>query len=321
MSPDTSPPEPTDHDSWTVHALNIHGAIFERWVEDIVEKLEPPWKFIASQFPVEYPPPYGATRGHESTLDVWADHRTEKRWLSLLIECKKNDPRFVDWVFFRAKGKKAGLVSLSGVDIGMLERRPAEANAVRLIDVEKEGPLAPLADDARELRGQYEDMKRGEFTKTSTKAIGDAAYQVTLATHAIIDEQIRGVRAKIDQGTRGFDWERRLFLPIIATTANLFLADFDPAVVDRETGTIERSAVTLNPTEWLWYLYPVPRHLQFATADALSLTDRGFHFLATRVAIAVVRSGYLPTFLKDLPIGPGAWVEVKTSPTTGLANG
>jgi hypothetical protein len=187
-----------------------------------------------------------------------------------------------------------------------------------MIDVErKDGPLAPVANEARELRGQYEDLKRNEITRTSTKAIGEAAYQVALATHAIIDEQFRGTRDRSDDGKTVFDWERRLFMPVIATTAKLFLADFDPATVDSESGTIPTSALTLQPTEWLWYLYPVPRHLQFATTDSLTFTDKGLHFLASKLPIAVVRSGYLAAFLRQPPTDPTAWETLRTEPAAG----
>jgi len=94
----------------------------------------------------------------------------------------------------------------------------------------------------------------------------------------------------------------------IATTANLFIADFDPATVDEGTGTVRSDAVTLKETEWLWYLYPVPRHLQFAMDGALSLTDRGLHFVISKMPIAVVRSSYLAEFLKRPPTEPQQWV-------------
>lgn len=266
-------------------------------------------------FPVEYPPPHGAARGHESTLDVWADYRLDKKWLSLLIESKKNDPRFVDWVFLPARGREGGPISLSGVDIQKPAGRAADIKVVRMIDIErKDRPLAPIANEARELRGEYEDVKRNEITRTSTKAIGDAAYQVALATHAIIDEQFRGVRALRGDANFGSVWERRLFMPVIVTTANLYVADFDPAAVDPETGAIPHKAVALTPMSWLWYLYPVPRHLQFATNDLLAFTDKGLHFLATKLPIAVVRSSYLPEFLKNPPTDPAAWQPVKTPP-------
>jgi len=91
--------------------------------------------------------------------------------------------------------------------------------------------------------------------------------------------------------------------------------------VDPGTGTIPAPAVTLQPTEWLWYLYPVPRHLQFATGEALALIDRGLHFIFSKMPIAVVRSTYLAAFLTDLPTDPRQWVIPKEWVTPPAATG
>jgi len=160
MADEPSDKYPHDHHSWTVHVLNIHGAVFERWVEHVFEKAGSSWHVVATQFPVEYPPPRAFSRGFESTLDVWADYRVEKRWLSLLVECKKNDPRFIDWVFFRAKRKEGNAAPLNGLDIQQNKEGAHNISVVRVLDAErKDGPLAPVASDAscvantRTLRG------------------------------------------------------------------------------------------------------------------------------------------------------------------------
>jgi hypothetical protein len=100
---------PNDHHGWTVQILNIHGAVFERWVEYAVEKAGPPWTLVASQFPVEYPPPHGATRGHETTLDVWADYRLDRKWLSLLVDPRRTILDLWIGFFFEPEAKKEGL--------------------------------------------------------------------------------------------------------------------------------------------------------------------------------------------------------------------
>lgn len=48
-----------------------------------------------------------------------------------------------------------------------------------------------LSDEARETRGSYAQHQKGDKTKTSNAAISDAAYQVALATKAIVDEEAR----------------------------------------------------------------------------------------------------------------------------------
>ena len=54
--------------------------------------------------PVEFPPPQ-QSRGKESNLDIKAELHLDgrdgyKNILTLLIECKKNNPGFIKWLFF-----------------------------------------------------------------------------------------------------------------------------------------------------------------------------------------------------------------------------
>lgn len=96
-TPDSGPQSDRD---WTVHSLNIHGTFFERWCQHIV-RASPPWSLTTTNFPVE-------VQGHHSALDIRADHDSSMAKLILLIECKKNNPEFVDWIFFPRHGDSLG---------------------------------------------------------------------------------------------------------------------------------------------------------------------------------------------------------------------
>jgi hypothetical protein len=307
-------PEPKDYHDWTVHALNIHGAVFERWVRMVLERTPEPWALVASQYPVEYPPPFRGRRGAESVLDVWAEYRQGDRWLSLLMESKKSDPRFVDWVFFPLNA--ADLISVTGVEVVTEKDTSSKAvRAVRVVDMDARTSQAPVADVARETRGTYEDHKLKEFTRTSTKAIDEASYQVALATQAIIQEQMEMTRQALKEGQGASrPWTRRLFLPSIVTTANLLLAEFDAGAIDGASGTIDYGQVRLRKVEWIWYLYPLPRHLQFAAEGAHWLLERGLADLFTKIPIAVISSSYLERFLIELPTHPHEWVRADDAP-------
>src|SRR5438067_1186455 len=80
-------PMATTQDEWTIHALNIHGVFFERRCESLVADT-PGWKVLATNYPVEFPPPNGPWRGKESSLDIWARRDSEPSWVvDTLIEC------------------------------------------------------------------------------------------------------------------------------------------------------------------------------------------------------------------------------------------
>src|SRR5205807_818830 len=51
------------------------------------------WSIRDTNCPVEY-------KGVASNLDIWAERACMASRLLLPIECKKNNPDFVDWIFF-----------------------------------------------------------------------------------------------------------------------------------------------------------------------------------------------------------------------------
>jgi hypothetical protein len=90
---------PTTNDEWTLHSLNIHGIFFERWCRKVIDD-SGYWRLIAANEPVEYPPPRDSVRGKESSLDLHAARSNDEYEAVLLVECKKNNPKLTDWIFF-----------------------------------------------------------------------------------------------------------------------------------------------------------------------------------------------------------------------------
>jgi len=97
----TQPLDSWTTDEWTIHSLNIHGLMFERWCEEQVRAARG-WRVTATQSPVAYPPVHPLTAGHqqrESTLDIRADSGGTSG-ATAIIECKKANPEFVRWLLF-----------------------------------------------------------------------------------------------------------------------------------------------------------------------------------------------------------------------------
>src|SRR5262245_30095608 len=79
---------------WTIHSLNIDGAFLERACEQMLSR--PGYRVLSRNLPVE-------VSGHASSLDVLATCKRDEKTFYLLIECKKANPEFIDWVFFLKK--------------------------------------------------------------------------------------------------------------------------------------------------------------------------------------------------------------------------
>jgi hypothetical protein len=286
----TSPPN-SDHD-WKIHSLNIHGIFFERWCQDTLEKLAP-WKVKSTNYPVEF-------GGKESALDLWVQLVRNHQVLNLPIECKKNNPDFIDWIFFPKKGNPTiKQIVVSVVDNSEV-KTPADPRQYNLSLV-KVPFLAPWVDEARETRGSYLSVKGGDKTKTSNKAIADAAYQVALATHAICAEEYLLIQRRFSSNPASLTPRRvETFIPTIITNAKLFVCEFDPKDVSPETGEIEFNNVSLIEKDSVIYEYPLPRHLQTGATDPVWLRDYGSIEDVVRKHILIIHSGALPIVMRNL---------------------
>jgi hypothetical protein len=291
---------PNSEDEWTIHAINIHGVFFERWCQKVIHESKE-WVLKATNYPVEYPPPNGPIRGRESTLDIEATRDRDGVLLTLLIECKKNNPEFVNWVFFPKYRSTASNPFVAREISKVLREPPAQGWAVAG-GLNTHTVSLPVADEARETRGTYLESRRGNLTKTSNAAISDAAHQVALATQAVAFESGYHSQVLGDQASQAdLPWKRQLFLPMIVTTARLFTCDFDAGDVNSATGEISLAKAKLIEHGHLVYEYALPRQLQVQPADLAATLVNSSLVSFMRMHILVVHSGRFAEVLQSLP--------------------
>lgn len=295
--------EKTEHE-WTIHSLNIHGLFFQRWCEHVVAHTRG-WRLRYTEYPVGFPSPYfPGQQTNESALDLRADHSAQGDLLSILVECKKNNPDFVNWIFFPperdAHPSPSALVVHRVVNVAN-----GSADGGWTVQSEVFVPRIsnfPFATEAREVRGSYQDYKKGDKTKTSNAAISDACQQIALATQAIVDEETHLSRALGTANPPASMPFRKLhIIPAIVTTAHLFTCEFDPAGVDPKMGEIAQDAAKLEEVKRVVLRYALPPRLQKAPkdlAERLEWRRRGAELLAY-MPILVVQAESLPALLGD----------------------
>jgi hypothetical protein len=284
----------TDHD-WTIHSINIHGVFFERWCQSILEARKR-WNRILSNYPVAY------TSKHlvkESALDIRAYTQVNAIRTTLLIECKKNNPDFIEWVFFSPNQKQNTNITFSA-----LHNVPTDTNTWNTSPILQGFYFdIPRVDEARETRGQYQSIgnDKRDKTKTSNGAISEAAYQIALATQAIHLEEAKFSQNESVAGKAWhMPWGLQVFLPTIVTSARLFICEFDPSEVDPASGEVPYEKAKLNEQPYLIYQYTLPYHLQNISermADSLTLKDIETYL---RMNVFVVHSKEFDTFLTDV---------------------
>ena len=310
---------PVSEEEWIIHSVNIHGVFFERACRKIIEAC-PPWKVSSYSVPVEFPPPSDHSRGKESNLDIWAALRRKSaadggvRVLSLLVECKKNNPEFVKWLFFpkhadKRRGQRGdeGTIPIRDLTIWHEPGSPKGWAARPRIMRRMLEECPPVVDEARETRGSYSSYKKNDKTRTANSAIAEAAYQVSLAAQAIFFAESRYLMAKLERmdmsaafPMQHLPWAKQLFLPIIVTSARLFTCDFDPDDIDPVSGEIPFSKADLTEQPQVLYEYPLPRHLQAMPLFPEVAKEGGELELFSRMHIWVVHSGHFAEFLNGI---------------------
>lgn len=284
---------------WTIHSLNIQGTFFERWCQETVKKSR--WNIASTNYPVEFPPHNGLLIGGQSTLDVYAQLAKKTILLTLLIECKKNNPEFIDWVFFphpdikHPKHFTGSLIAHKPVE-GVENKWETTAMLSPMISLE----WIPTS-DAWETRGNYVEYKKGDKTKTSNAAINDAAHQIALATRAVFQEELGNSVALSTHAE--MPYAHQIFIPTIVTTAKLFTCKFNPKDIDEKTGEIPYAEASLEEQPYLLYEYPLPVPFHTTPLDKVSVLKTGNKDFGTRMDILIVNSSKLSEFLSKLEGG------------------
>jgi hypothetical protein len=309
----------SDHD-WTIHSLNIHGTLFERKCRQVIEQ-STGWSVVAVNDPVGFPRYINEPHsGHNSSLDIHAESTSRRSYdpvVTLLIECKKHNPDFIDWVLFSDPSPRD--LRLGSVVI----HRAGEFRAQSIKNTsrtDKRGGWTtkraltrlttqlPLCTDARETRGTYNDQRGNtKKTKTTNDNIENAARQIAIAAQCVGVEKFHtwqslGKRLEEASGRDRQDetFRERIFIvPMIVTTANLMVCHFDTADIDIALGEIPFDRATLEPVDAVMYEYPLPLYLQHVPDSYASGPPRVEGSDLERMDILVVRSSALSEALKS----------------------
>lgn len=288
--------KPTTDTDWTIHSINIHGEYFEEWCQETIRSTGG-WGVDMIEYPVEFPSPYSKRVPKEGALDMRANFQNNNNQYSLLIECKKNNKDFVNWVFFPKRPKLVGGSQQLALASSYFERGHNRNNFS--ISQHRITSSLPLAYKARETRQTYKDFSDGNKTKTSNEAVMSACHQITLATQSVlleIAEKGYGFQSHLEELKTG----NHILLPVIITSARLYMSEFEPEHIDPQTGEIPFDKVTLTECNKLFFEYSVPKHLQDLIAHMVSLSGRVSLPPTIRMNILIVNSAHFPDLLTEI---------------------
>lgn len=221
--------------------LNKHGYSFHQRVMreagTAFESARQAWRFIASEYPVE-------VKGRPTHVDcILASDIAPDRRAMLLIECKRVNPALGAWAFCRSqfvrRNRDAEALFLDRATVHMRWGVGAVGVQMAYKSSDYYHVGIPLRID-----GQAGDQTGGSDRDAITQAV---------------DQACKGVNGVINEwgrlATHSGELESRTvyLVPVVVTTAKIFVSDVDLSAADLATGEIEPCVLSLSPRPWILY--------------------------------------------------------------------
>jgi len=231
--------------------LNRHGYGFQysvlRRAEELCTSKLSSWVFEACEFPVE-------VRGDGTRIDFILRPSRKQPYL-LIAECKRADPKFSHWCFIKAPIVRRQETELFIADHIRWSPRGKEVGLEKLIA----GPQDILGDVTPEAyhiaRAVKNASAKGETNSSENDAIEKAASQVCRGINGFIEtmQQHPKLFESGSQTAEGF-YERTL-IPVVFTTAQLYVSTYDLSLADIRTGKCDLSHADFRETDLLYFQY------------------------------------------------------------------
>lgn len=256
--------------------LNRHGYGFQYSVikaaRHLFDEGKSPWIFLASEFPVE-------VRGQGTRIDFILHHRDHQHFY-LLAECKRANPALSNWCFSRApfvyRNKAA---NSEPVFMEQAESRP-DLNGIFAYGKERETAYNPC-----NIGLEVKANRKGDSQGESGKAIEDACSQVLRGLNGLIENFSN--KSILPQGKKAH------YLPVIFTTANLFLSDVNLAEAELSSGNVDLTNSKFESQQWLSYQYHLSPGIKHSVSPFTDESDLG----------KFMKSAYIRTIPIVSPIG------------------
>jgi len=282
------------------HQVNIHGYGFQYAVvkaaHNLFKEKKSPWMFEVSEFPVE-------TNGVSTHIDFIL--RNKRETFYFVSECKRANPAISNWCFIKnpyvSRKSYENQVLVREV---LVNRSNSGDPPITTIDTMHHG------ENLYRLSFEVKSGQKGEGSQGRGQ-INSAITQVIRGQNGLVKFFARELtRTKNDPISKQIvNSSYAAFMPVIFTTANIWISDVDLSDADLDTGNLDLSSSGLEETGWIMYQYsqtPDISHNLSGMAIKKSLSDA--LYLEYSRTIPIVNANYIEDFLsqyfwKD----PGNW--------------
>lgn len=232
--------------------LNDTGFPFQHWCSEIIANIQ--GYEAAMEVPFTFPKSNGPILGTPGQIDILAcAPSTERGWqVCLVIECKRASEKIKHWVMLPnpRQSPKWPTLFFSNVDY--------QQGVTRSV----------VFPDLGYLRGSDFDYAIHGIELNSKLAVNRESEEKMFKPMKQVAHASRGLESQVPtiiEEINAFRPENRkntLYIPVIVTTADLYLGSF--SVGDVLNGDIEPSKLKLGePKKWLTFEFPLPDYLSY----------------------------------------------------------
>lgn len=250
----------------------------------------PEWSFT-------HPRTNGAQLGKHSSVDILGLQLRSNGYFKgasyMAIECKRADPSTKNWVFTR--------------DIE--EQRPVPTFVAKTIRnsiggdwedyIIHNASFPALGYGSVEnldycIRGIEVNERFDATNRNSEEKIYKALLQANHASNALMIQHPK----HIESLEMPLDTNILLFFPVVVTTANLFIAEYDPTSINISEGEISVQNIQYTKKEWLTFEFSTPDYLKQSSGGPQKELD------IERTTTFIVGAPYWEEFLSNFNIRP-----------------
>lgn len=273
-------------------SLNRSGHPFQnavlRRVDQMFQEKVSPWSFEVAEFPVN-------VNGFDTRIDfILSRYPQGGSYGFLIAECKRANPSLKDWVFAKTSYRRRGRTS----PVVLTQMVKRDLTLLSPIVERKRWPGDDVYDIGFEIKRAR--IEEGKDPFGSRTAIEDAAKQVIRGVSGLLQCIGDHVSTLPDSSPPAF------FVPVIFTTAHLWVTGVDIAEADLESGNVDLTNSELKEKPWIWLQYPVSPTLRHSLGRdhlerGLSDNDTLAHLLDQEYTrtIAIVGTSGIEAFLRS----------------------
>jgi len=216
--------------------LNIHGYGFQyallRLVHTLQNSREDYWHFVASEFPVE-------VKSASTRIDFILKNKNNH--IYLICECKRVNPAYGSWVFLGSPHihESYKFANILGEEIRMIGGFILTGLAI-----------INSCPNLYHIGIEIKTNDKGDIKYSDKDAIEKTSSQVCRGMNGFVHFMNKEMQLISREREK-----TAVLIPVIFTTAEIFVSDIDIGTSDLHTGKVKLDDSKIERKPWIWYRY------------------------------------------------------------------